>query len=195
MRSSFEAPFGVVGMSWVGSTLMRGPFSGSSAGYGDWGGMRSRRRRNPRRHRTPRRAHHASRAARGADRADARAAARAGTTAGTVRKYARMALRKRGRTYRAIPVDELPRPMRVLTERGLVVLNIRSNRTASRLGIYSNAVNTYGKTGDRRPLAPFVGKRFRAEGHLMHFITDPRLLDRLIYAGQVSFEDLYEPTA
>src|SRR5207253_6248378 len=122
----------------------------------------SRRRRNPRRHRTPRRAHHASRAARGADRADARlralhaiavmrreqfslrrAAARAGTTAGTVRKYARMALRKRGRTYRAIPVDELPRPMRVLTERGLVVLNIRSNRTASRLGIYSNAVNTY----------------------------------------------------
>ena len=123
------------------------------------------------------------------------AAEQANVSPRTVVKKARQALRKRHGRYVAIPLDEMRRPMRVLTERGLVVLDVRSSKTASRLATYWNAVDAYGKTGDRRPLAPFVGKRFLAEGHLMEFITESAQLDRLIYAGQVSFEELYEPTA
>jgi len=113
----------------------------------------------------------------------------------TVVRKARQALRKRRGSYVAIPLDELRRPMRVLTERGLVVLDVRSSRTASKVATFWNAVDTYLRTGDRRPLAPYKGRSFLAEGHRMPFITDPRLLDRLAHAGQVTFEDLYESSA
>jgi hypothetical protein len=109
-------------------------------------------------------------------------------------KRARLALRKRGGTYVAVPLDDLRRPMRVLTERGLVVLDVRSSRTATKLASYWNAVDAYLRTGDRRVLGPFTGRSFTAEGHRMPFITDPRTLDRLAHAGQVEFEDLYEST-
>jgi hypothetical protein len=123
------------------------------------------------------------------------AAAQARVSPRTVLKAGRQALRKRGGVYQAIPLDELRRPMRVLTERGLVVLNIRSSRTATTLAMYWNAVDAYLRNGDRRPLVPYVGRSFRAGGFRMPFITDTRLLDRLAHAGQVTFEDLYEATA
>ena len=120
------------------------------------------------------------------------AAKRARVAPRTVLRTARQALRKRDGMYTAVPLDELRRPMRVLTERGLVVLDVRSSRTASRLAKYWNAVDTYLITGDRRPLAPYAGRSLTAEGHRMSFVTDPRLLDRLAHAGEVTFEDLYE---
>jgi hypothetical protein len=123
------------------------------------------------------------------------AADAAGTSRATVKKYARQAVRKRSGQYEAIPIDELRRPMRFLTERGIVVIDVRSSKTASRLATYWNAVDQYLRTGDVTPLAPFAGKRFRADGSLMPFVTDPYLLDRLANAGQVTFEDLYEATA
>ena len=120
------------------------------------------------------------------------AASRAGVAPRTVLAKARQALRKREGRYSAVPLDELRRPMRVLTERGLVVLDVQSSRTASRLAKYWNAVDTYLRTGDRRALAPYAGRSLTAEGHRMSFVTDPRLLDRLANAGEVTFEDLYE---
>lgn len=123
------------------------------------------------------------------------AALQSDTTPRTMLKYARQALRKRDGVYYAIPIDELRRPMRVLTEGGIAVVNVRSSGTASRLATYWNAVDTYLRTGDRRALAPFVGRRFSAEGQVLPFITDSRLLDRLANAGQVSFEEIYESTA
>src|SRR5438552_13230042 len=107
------------------------------------------------------------------------AASRAGVAPRTVLAKARQALRKREGRYSAVPLDELRRPMRVLTERGLVVLDVPSSRTASRLAQYWNAVDTYLRTGDRRALAPYAGRSLTAEGHRMSFVTDPRLLDRL----------------
>ena len=47
----------------------------------------------------------------------------------TVVKKARQALRKRHGIYVAIPLDELRRPMRVLTERGLAVLDVRDRKS------------------------------------------------------------------
>src|SRR5438105_2370856 len=82
----------------------------------------------------------------------------------TVKRYGHQALRKRAGAYVVVPIDELRRPMRVLTERGIVVVNVRSSKTASRLATYWNAVDAYLRSGDRRVFAPFEGKQFRAEG-------------------------------
>jgi len=92
-------------------------------------------------------------------------------------------------------VDAMRRPMRIATPGGLVVADIRSSRTASKLGTYWNAVDHYLRTGDTRQVRAFRKKRFRTASGTVAFLTDPRQLDRLALAGQVSFEDLYEPTA
>lgn len=125
----------------------------------------------------------------------ARAAQRAKTTPRTIQKYAKPAVRRREGTYHALPVDQMRRPMRVLTEQGVTVADVRSSRVASRLSKYWGAVDHYLRTGDRTRLHPYEGKRLRAGGHLFALITDPDLLARLAEAGEVRFEDLYETTA
>jgi hypothetical protein len=125
----------------------------------------------------------------------AKAAVRAKTTPQTIQKYARKAIRRREGTYYARPTDQMPRPMRVLTEQGVTVADVRSSRVASRLSKYWGAVDHYLRTGDRTRLRPYEGRRLRAGGHLFKFITDPDLLARLAEAGEVRFEDLYETTA
>jgi CelD/BcsL family acetyltransferase involved in cellulose biosynthesis len=125
----------------------------------------------------------------------AKAARRAKTTPRTIQKYARKAVRRRKGTYHALPADQMHRPMRVLTDQGVSVADIRSSRTASRLSKYWHAVDHYLRTGDRRLLRRYEGRRLRASGQLFPFITDPDLLARLAEAGEVRFEDLYETTA
>jgi hypothetical protein len=87
------------------------------------------------------------------------------------------------------------RPMRVLTEQGVIVADVRSSRVATRLSKYWGAVDYYLRTGDRSRLLVYDGKALRAGGHRFEFITDPDLLARLAEAGEVRFEDLYEATA
>ena len=125
----------------------------------------------------------------------AKAAQRAKTTPRTIQKYAKPAVRRREGTYHALPADQMRRPMRVLTEEGVTVADVRSSRVASRLAKYWAAVDHYLRTGDRARLRPYEGKRLRAGGHLFALITDPDLLARLAEAGEVRFEDLYETTA
>jgi hypothetical protein len=92
-------------------------------------------------------------------------------------------------------MDQLPRLMRVLTEEGVAAAEVRGSALAKRLSQYWHAVDEYLRTGDRRLLRRFEGKRLRAGGHLFPFITDPELLVRLGEVGEVRFEDLYETTA
>ena len=125
----------------------------------------------------------------------AKAAARAKTTPRTIQKYAKPAVRRRAGVYRALPADQMRRPMRVLTDQGVEVVNIRGSRIASRLARYWGGVDHYLRTGDRSRLRPFEGKALVADGRRFPFITDPELLARLGEAGEVRFEDLYETTA
>lgn len=113
----------------------------------------------------------------------------------TVKKYAHEALRQLQGHYRAVRVDQMARPMRVLTPQGLNVVDVRSSRTATRIAEHWAAIDHYLRTGDPRRLEPFAGKRFRVKGALIPFVTDLRALERLANAGQVQFEDLYESTA
>lgn len=122
----------------------------------------------------------------------AKAAERAGTTPRTIQKYAKPAIRRRAGAYVALPADQMRRPMRFLTDQGVVVVDVRSSRSASSLSLYWAAVDHYLRTGERERLQPYAGKRLRAGGHLFAYITDPTLLIRLAEAGEVRFEDLYE---
>lgn len=114
------------------------------------------------------------------------------TTRKTVRKYAASAVgpKEHGR-YTPKAYDRLTRPMRFLTPDGLIELHIRSSTSASRIGEFWNAVDTYLRTGRTGALNRFRGKVVRLNGVAYPFVTDPRTLDRLANAGEVRFEDLY----
>src|SRR4051812_8797348 len=131
-----------------------------------------------------------------ADRLSLREASRqAGTTPRTVQRHVGKAL-KRGHDgrYGATKFDRIPRTLRFVTSRGLTDLTVRDSRTASQIGRYMAAVHTYLTTGDRRALRQFRGKNIRAGKVAYPFITDGKTLERLAFAGEVSFEDLYALT-
>ncbi len=83
--------------------------------------------------------------------------------------------------------------MRVLTEWGVVVIDIRDSRSASRLGRYANAAKS-ALMGNLAPLEEFKGKVLRVGKMSFPYITDMNLLQRLAFAGEVQFEDLYDTT-
>lgn len=113
----------------------------------------------------------------------------------TVRRYVGKALVRHGRRWVPSPSDRLYRPVQFLTPRGLMTLDTTDARTASRISDYWNAVHRFWNTGNTDALRPFRRKAVRV-GKVAHpFITDPRTLARLGYAGEVQFEDLYGPTA
>lgn len=90
----------------------------------------------------------------------------------------------------------LVRPMLVPTVDGLMTLDVRDSRTASRIGAYHNAVKIYLDTGNDRALRRFSGRRggVTVGKRFYPFITDTSILDRLADAGELGFDDLYGAT-
>jgi len=105
-----------------------------------------------------------------------------------VLRYVRDALRRSvSGNYYAKPGDHVSRPMKFLTERGIIVLDVRNYRDARLDSDYMRAVKNYLYTGDASFLAPFRGKgigRYR-------FVTDPEVIDRLADAGELDFDSIY----
>lgn len=112
----------------------------------------------------------------------------------TVRRYTGSALeRDGGGRWRAKPSDRLYRRMRWLDSRGQTTVELANSKEASKLSAYWNAVEHYLMTGDDRSLRRFRQMRLRTrQKATLGFVTDPDQLDRLAYAGQLAFEDLYE---
>jgi hypothetical protein len=84
--------------------------------------------------------------------------------------------------------------MKVPTEWGPVTLDIRDSRKASELGRYWNAAKYFTMTGIDSRLRPFRGKGVRVGGQFYPYVTDLATLDRLAHAGEVPYEDIYEPS-
>lgn len=123
-----------------------------------------------------------------------RASKELGIGADTVLRYAGSALSRdqRGR-WTAKPSDRLYRRMRWLDGRGQTTVEPGSSKEASKLSAYWRAVDHYLVTGDEQPLRRFRRMRLRTRQKAsLGFVTDPDQLDRLAYAGQLAFEDLYE---
>lgn len=123
-----------------------------------------------------------------------KAAAKAKTSPRTIQKYAGDVVRVKDGHYKAKPSDTKSRRMKVLTDQGLMVAEVRGSRSAGRLSKYWSAVDHFLRTGDQSRLQPFVGQRLRVKGQYVEFITDPRTLMRQGHVGEVRFEDLYEST-
>ena len=133
---------------------------------------------------------------RGKGRSLRRAATEAHTSPKTVLKYAGRALaRTEAKRYRAKPSDRLTRTLQFLTPKGKTAITVRGSRLASRIARYWAAVDKYLTTGDAAALAPFRGKSVTVGRQSHAFVTDRRVLERLGYAGEVSFEDLYAKVA
>ena len=123
------------------------------------------------------------------------AAKHAGTTSRTMHRHVGKALKKGtdGR-YAATKWDRIPRTMRFLTENGMIDFVFRDSRIASDIARHLSAVNQFLRTGDRAPLAAFRGKSVRSGKTAHAYLTNPTALERLAYAGEVSFEDIYSLT-
>jgi len=99
-------------------------------------------------------------------------------------------IRRRGRVVPR-PFDRIPRTIRFLDEFGVIEVEVRDSRTATRVAQWWSAVDWYLKTGDETGLKPFRRKSFSSHGVVFVFVTDLELLGRLALVGQVTFEDLY----
>jgi len=119
------------------------------------------------------------------------AAARAsGTTVNAVKRHAGPALeRTSGGRYRAKRSDRLIRTIPLPTETGIIGLDVKDSRSASRIGSYWNAVRRYLETGDDAQLRRFRGKSVRVNKRTYAFITDTAILDRLADAAELEFDD------
>lgn len=121
------------------------------------------------------------------------AAKASGTTVNAVKRHAGSALEKpTGNRYRAKSSDRLTRTLNFPTETGMIGLDVRDSRSASRIAAYWNAVKQYTEHGDVSGLRKFRSKSVRVNKRAYVFITDLDMLDRLADAGELSFDDLYE---
>ena len=118
------------------------------------------------------------------------------TTIANAKHYAGTTIEKSatGR-YSAKRFDRMKRPMRFPTEWGTVVLDVRDSRKASELARYWNEVHNYLRTGIDAGLRRFRGKGITVDGEFYEYLTDLSALDRQARAGEIQFEDIYEPTA
>lgn len=116
-----------------------------------------------------------------------------GVGADTMLRYAGSAFTRdaRGR-WTAKPSDRLYRKVRWLDSRGQTTVEPANSREASKLSAYWRAVDEW-KDGDVKALHRFRRMRLRTRQKAsLRFITDPDELERLGYAWQLSFENLYE---
>jgi hypothetical protein len=104
-----------------------------------------------------------------------------------VLRYVRDALRRGvGGNYYAKRVDNLSRPLKFLTEDGIVVIDVRDSRDATLVSDYMRALRNYLYTGRESFLAPFRGKRVGP----YRFVTNPDTIDRLA-DDELEFDSIY----
>ncbi len=115
----------------------------------------------------------------------------------TVQARAGSALRKtKAGRYVARPSDKLLRVLVVPGPQGLTEIAVRGSESASKIAEYSDAVQTYLRTGDSRKLRKFGRlKLIDEKGKRIKLITDLARLRELGSAGVLSFESLYRRAA
>ena len=116
----------------------------------------------------------------------------AGTATETALKYAGTAIvRQENGRYDAKAWDRIVRPMKFLTPKGIIALDVKDSRSASRIARYMADVDKYLKTGDADVLRKYRGKSVTVDRVARPFITDPPELETLAAVGEVQFENMY----
>ncbi len=102
---------------------------------------------------------------------------------------------KSGR-YVARPSDKLLRVLVIPSPQGLQEIAVRGSDVASKIAEYSDAVQTYLRTGDSSKLKKFRRLKLLDEkGKRIKLVTDLTKLQELGSAGVLSFESLYRSAA
>ncbi len=122
-----------------------------------------------------------------------KAAKAVGISPGTVVRWGKSAIRKnKSGRYVAKRSDRLLRIILLPSSNGLREVAVHDSRQASLLGKYWNAVQAFLEMGDKSGLAKFEGMSVGdASGATFTLLTDTNELNRLGYAGVLSFESLY----
>jgi len=116
------------------------------------------------------------------------AAREAHTTPNTVMKWTGTELAaKRGGRRVVTKADRLMRTMRVVSTDGVVEVEVRGSRQATRIAQHMNAVKVFLDTGDDEALRRLRG--VKVAGHLLE--TDPDKIEELARVHELSFEDIY----
>jgi hypothetical protein len=114
------------------------------------------------------------------------------TTRATVLRYARSALKRaRSGRYAVTQSDRLARHLWFHTESGKIEITVRGSRPAERVARYMAAADLYLRSGDDTALREFEGETIRAGKTDHAFLTDRDALERLAFAGEISFDRLY----
>jgi hypothetical protein len=109
-----------------------------------------------------------------------------------VQRHVGSALQKRSGRWQAKPYDRFARTVRFITPRGVIPLDVRDSRSATRVAEHWNAVRRFIETGDERPLRRFRGKSVTSNKLAYPFVTDLETLKRLANVGELRFDTLYE---
>ena len=125
----------------------------------------------------------------GAPLAAAAARQRAAPTA--VRFWAGDALSNRKDTAVARRADRLYRPMRALTDGGIIAIDIRGSRAAAVVGGYWNAVHHFLATGNAARLQKYRDARVGG----VTLTIDPRVIEHYAHIGELAFESVYAAVA
>jgi len=115
-----------------------------------------------------------------------------GTSPNTVRRYVGSALRLgRDGDYWAKPYDHIERTLNFITDRGLIPVSVNDSRLATEISEHSNAVGKYSQTGSAWALRRFKGRTVKTSKGILPFVTDTKVLDNLLDAGELEFDQLY----
>ena len=110
----------------------------------------------------------------------------------TVTKYIEPSLRKKGGKWIAKEYDRLMRLMRMPTKTGVIEIEVRDSRSATKIANYWNAVREYLRTGETHQLKRFQHEYIQSGKIQYRFVTDPETLEWLADFGEFRFESIYE---
>jgi hypothetical protein len=126
----------------------------------------------------------------------AEASKRVGMTSEAVRKRLGSTLRRRAGKYEIAKSDTLPRPMKMLDNRGEVYpVIVRSSRDASKIGHYWSDIEKWkaSRPRDNSILEPYRGVSVGdIDGQRHLFTIDPKALERHFRSREARFETVYQ---
>ena len=107
-------------------------------------------------------------------------------------KYVGRGLEKRNERWVARGHDRIMRPMMMPTRHGVIEIEVRDSRSASKIANYWNEVRDFLETGDARQLRAFQSQYVQSGKLQYRFLTDPETIEQLADFGEFRFESIYQ---
>ena len=113
-------------------------------------------------------------------------------TARTAKKYVKPGLKKKSGKWVTKRYDRLMRLMQMPTKTGVIEIEVRDSRSATKIAHYWNAVRHFLITGETDQLKQFRFEYVTSGKIQYRFITDPETILRLADFGEFRFDSIYE---